>query len=64
LLAEARRKAASRGLAIRFEEADAEQAAVCQWQLRPRRQPACVVDIAAPEAAIDEWSACCGLVGA
>ena len=48
MLAEARRKAAERGVSIRFEEADAEQLPFRDRQLRPCRQPACAVDLAAP----------------
>jgi ubiquinone/menaquinone biosynthesis C-methylase UbiE len=55
MIAEARRKAAERGLSIRFEEADAEELpfAHCSFDLAMSRH--LLWTLPHPEAAIDEW---------
>ena len=50
MIAQARKKAAESQATIRYEEADAEQLPFCCRQLRYRRQPAPLMDMAAPGA--------------
>jgi ubiquinone/menaquinone biosynthesis C-methylase UbiE len=55
MLAEARRKAAARGVSVRFEEADAEQLPFAPGSFDLAISRHLLWTLAHPEAAIDEW---------